>query len=84
METKLTLKLDTSTIKRAKQYISIHKGTSLSKLVEIYFNSLVAHNEEVKKNKLPPIVVSLSGILKKHAVKDYKNEYADYLAEKYK
>jgi gas vesicle protein len=83
MEAKLTLKLDSDAIKRAKQYISRHKGNSLSKLVEKYFNSLTSEEKE-EKRKLPPIVSSLSGALKSYRIKDVKEEYTDYLVEKYK
>jgi hypothetical protein len=82
METKLTLKLNSGSIKRAKHYIRGHKGSSLSKLVERYFNSLTALDERVEK-KLPPIVASLAGVIKKSTIKDLKSEYADYLIEKY-
>ncbi|MBN1578691.1 MAG: hypothetical protein JW913_19160 [Chitinispirillaceae bacterium] len=83
MESKLTLKLDSTSIKRAKQYVSRHKGNSLSKLVERYFNSLTSV-ETVREKKLPPIVSSLSGVLKKHGINDAKEEYTGYLIEKYK
>lgn len=83
MESKLTLKLDSTAIKRAKQYIMRHKGNSLSKLVEQYFNSLTSA-ETVREKKLPPIVSSLSGVLKDHGNIDAKKEYTGYLMEKYK
>jgi hypothetical protein len=65
MESKLTLKLDSGSIKRAKKYIENHKGFSLSKLVENYFNSLTKEENEGAAGKLPPIVSGLAGIAKK-------------------
>jgi hypothetical protein len=82
MEAKLTLTLNSGSIKRAKQYIRGHKGSSLSKLVERYFNSLTVLDEREEK-KLPPIVASLAGVIKKSTSQNIKSDYADFLIEKY-
>jgi len=84
MESKLTLKLDSGAITRAKKYVTIHNGSSLSKLVEIFFNSLTKDNLKTKADTLPPIVSGLAGIAKKNKVKNIKEEYAEYLIGKYK
>lgn len=84
MESKLTLKLDTGAIGRAKRYVTGHRGSSLSKLVENYFNSLTKKELNVKQVKTLPIVSGLAGIAKKNRVKNVKEEYVDYLIEKYK
>ena len=84
MESKLTLKLDANAISRAKKYITVHRGFSLSKLVENYFNSLTKDDEETGSVKPPPIVSGLAGIAKKAKVKNTRDEYTDYLTEKYK
>ncbi len=84
MESKLTLKLDTGAINRAKRYIANHRGRSLSKLVENYFNSLTKTQNEGNYNKIPPIVSELAGIAKKEKTKNIKEEYTEYLIEKYK
>lgn len=84
MESKLTLKLDSGAIGRAKKYIHAHPGYSLSKLVENYFNSLTKNQIDKNKNKFPPIVSGLAGIAKKGKVKNIKDEYTEYLIEKYK
>jgi hypothetical protein len=63
MESKLTLKLDSVTINKAKRYVYKHKGMSLSRLVES--------------------VSSLAGIAKKVKNRDLKDEYTEYLVEKY-
>jgi Family of unknown function (DUF6364) len=84
MESKLTLKLNTLTIGRAKRYIHKHRGNSLSKLVENYFNSLTDNELDEDNKKLPPIVSSLAGIAKKDKIKNIKSDYTDYLIGKYK
>jgi hypothetical protein len=84
MESKLTLKLDTRTISRAKRYIHAHRGHSLSKLVENYFNSLTKNELDEDNKKLPPIVSSLAGIANKGKIKNIKEDYTDYLIGKYK
>ena len=82
MESKLTLKLDSATIDRAKRYVYKHKGLSLSRLVEKYFKSLTS--EEDKNEAIPPIVSSLAGVAMKVKNKDLKGEYTEYLVEKYR
>jgi hypothetical protein len=84
MESKLTLKLDSGAIGRAKRYIHHHRGGSLSKLVENYFNSLTRGLPEEKSKKLPPIVSGLAGVAKKNKVKNIKDGYTGYLTEKYR
>ena len=84
MEAKLTLKLDSGAIGRAKRYIHVHHRTSLSKLVENYFNSLTREQNRSNFNKLPPIVSGLAGIAKKGNSTNLKDDYTAYLIEKYK
>ncbi len=83
METKLTLRLNDNVIKRAKDYARNHK-ISLSKLIESYLDSITKQKEEGKKISITPLVESLSGVIDLPADFDYKKEYRDYLAEKYK
>lgn len=83
MESKLTLKLDTEAISRAKRYISHHRGYSLSRMVENYFNTLTEQSNEKDFPAMPPIVSGLAGIAKKGKIKDVKGEYTDYLIGKY-
>jgi hypothetical protein len=84
MESKLTLKLDSGAIGRAKRYVHHRRGVSLSKLVENYFNSLTQGQPEEQSKKLPPIVFGLAGIAKKGKAKSIKDDYTDYLTEKYR
>jgi hypothetical protein len=83
MQTKLTLKLDAVSIGRAKRYARKRKGTSLSNMVENYFNSLSAEPAP-RKGRTPPIVAGLAGAAKRSRTVDGKKDYAAYLAEKYK
>lgn len=81
MDTKLTLRLDQSVIGKAKNYARLHK-TSLSALIENYLQKITSDNEE--KDKITPLVKSLSGIVELNKDFDYKTDYSDYLVNKYK
>jgi hypothetical protein len=83
METKLTLRLNDNVIERAKIYARNHK-ISLSKMIETYLDSITTQKDEGKKISITPLVESLSGVMNLPADFDYKNEYRDYLEEKYK
>jgi len=77
MATKLTLSLNKQTIEKAKVWAKIHHS-SLSGLVERYFESLVAKN-----NDLPPTspkTRALSGMFKEY---DEKLSYKE-LVSRYK
>lgn len=89
--TKLTLKFKRSVIDRAKR-IAKMKGVSLSSMVENYFR--VMTEKKVKTDSrtgrkvpkmipLSPRVLSLVGILKGYKG-DPKEDYTNYLIEKYK
>jgi len=85
MDAKLTLKLDKYVIDKAKEYASSHKR-SLSRMIEAYLKTLIE-----KENRQPdddfeisPFVRSMKTGIKLPADFDYKKEYGDYLAEKYK
>ena len=59
MDTKLTLKLDSSIIEQAKLYAK-EKNTSISKLIESYLGLLIDPKE---RQDVTPLVKSLSGIV---------------------
>ncbi len=80
MDTKLTLKLDKHIIESAKTYAK-EKKISLSKMIESYLKSIT--NESKEKVEITPFVESLSGVIHL-SDNDYKNDYSDYLNEKYK
>jgi hypothetical protein len=81
MDTKLTIKLNEQVIKKAKHYAK-QRGTSLSKLVEQYFNSI--SGESMVQEEVTPLVKSLTGIVPASDPVKEKAAYVDYLIEKYK
>ena len=81
MDTNLTLKLDKEIINRAKDYAE-SKKISLSKLIESYLQLLT--NESSSKDKISPLVESLSGVIELPKKYDDKDDFANYLTEKYK
>lgn len=68
MQSKLTLRLDDSLIKKAKQYAKQH-DKSLSQVVSDYFQAVV---EQTNQQDIPPVTQSLIGILKNVDERDYK------------
>ena len=83
-DVKLTLKLNEESIQRAKEYVA-QKGISLSKLIENFFDSItLANNLESQKNDFySPLVKELSGIIKTNDDLDVKDDYENYLMQKY-
>jgi leucyl-tRNA synthetase len=81
MNTKLTIKLNERVIEKAKDYAK-QNGTSLSKLVEHYFDSIA--NESMVEEEITPLVKSLTGIVPHISEKEEKEAYTKYLIEKYK
>ena len=81
MNTKLTLKLDKDIIDKAKDYAHKH-NTSLSQMVEKYFDSLFSKKNSNKK--ISPLVEELSGVIRPESANNYKNEYSNYLSDKYR
>lgn len=84
MDTKLTLKLDTHVIERAKEYAASHER-SLSRIIESYLQSLVMTDDSSKMEEIQisPFVKSLSSGISIPANLDYKTEYSNYLTNKY-
>ena len=81
MDTKLTLKLDKEIINQAKRYAESRK-ISLSKLIEIYLQLLTKESSE--KDNISPLVESLSGVIELPKNYDDKDDYSEYLTQKYK
>ena len=80
MDVKLTLKLNETSIEKAKDYVA-KKGQSLSGLVENFFNSITTVSDE--NTQYSPIVQELSGIISLPDNYDYKADYISHLEEKY-
>ncbi len=82
MDSKLTLKLNEYSIQKAKQY-AIERGTSLSSMVEHFFNSITADMQKPDQTGYSPLVQELSGIISLSEDYDYKADYTQYLESKY-
>lgn len=81
MEAKLTLKLDKGVIEKAKEYAK-KKNISLSGMVERYFKAVVEKKQD-KEKKYSPLVEELSGIINLDKEFDFREDYTNYLIEKY-
>ncbi len=78
MKNKLTLRLDSALIKRAKKHAR-KKGTSVSRIVANYFSVLEEENHPSEEPS--PITNLLIGILKDSDIEE--KDYKSYLEEKY-
>ncbi|HJS01653.1 MAG TPA: DUF6364 family protein [Flavobacterium sp.] len=81
MNTKLTLTIEQSVIKKAKEYAK-EKERSLSDLIENYLKALTKDND-YNDIELTPIVKSLKGSFNAPKNIDYKKELTNRLSEKY-
>ena len=79
MQTKLTLRLDDRTVKRAKAF-SQESGKSLSQIVSDYFSALTRESEQ-SYEATGRLTKSLRGILKQSAPE--LEDYHRYLEEKH-
>jgi hypothetical protein len=82
MDTKLTLKLNKEIIESAKRYAS-DKKMSLSRIIESYLQSLTSEDHK-DDFEISPFIKSIATGNSIPTDLDYKNEYSDYLIEKYK
>ena len=83
MDKKLTLSLNQRVIEKAKHYAKQHR-TSLSKMIEAYFDSLTNKLEDDGEIPTTPLVESLCGVIQLPEDFDYKKSRTKYLLEKYK
>lgn len=83
MDKKLTLSLNQNIIEKAKKYAKRNK-TSLSKMIETYFDSLTSAQNDEGEIVITPLVESLCGVIELPKDFDYKKSKAKYLQEKYK
>ncbi|GEC71209.1 hypothetical protein SAMN05443543_101269 [Flavobacterium flevense] len=81
MNTKLTLTIEQSVIKKAKEYAK-ERERSLSDLIENYLKALTKDND-YNDIELTPIVKSLKGSFNAPKNIDYKKELTNRLSEKY-
>ena len=83
MDKKLTLSLDQKIIERAKNYAKAN-GTSLSKMIESYFQSITNYYSDENDIKITPLVQSLCGVGQLPEDFDYKKSRIEYLQDKHK
>ncbi|MCP4666097.1 MAG: hypothetical protein GY849_07000 [Deltaproteobacteria bacterium] len=83
MNTKLTLNLDKNIIEQAKRYAQ-KQHRSVSALVENYFRFLIAREQPSSPPQISPTVQELSGIIQLDEEMDIREEYTNYLLEKYR
>jgi len=81
MDTKLTLNVDKTIIEKAKVYAKSHK-VSLSHLIESHLAAIVSKSS--KRIEITPLVESLSGVIDLEPNFDFKEDYTNFLIEKYK
>ena len=79
MNTKITLRMDETLIKKAKSAAG-RRGKSVSQMVGEFFNSLGAPDREAV-NCLPPVTASLLGTLEGHSIDE--SAHKKHLSEKY-
>lgn len=83
LDSKLTLKLSSDSINRAKMYSTEHK-ISLSSMVEKFFDNLtLSQSSDNQDFKYSSIVSELSGIISLSDNYDYKSDYIEHLEKKY-
>lgn len=84
MDKKLTLKLDSNVIERAKLYAQNHQ-MSLSKMIELYLKSVTKQRGKLDQENMDttPLVASLMGVIEWSTDEDYKKIYNDYLSQKH-
>ena len=82
MDKKLTLSLNKRIIERAKRYAK-NNNTSLSKMIEAYFDSLTSEDETMDI-KITPLVKSLSGVVELPKDFDYKKSRSKHLQKKHR
>ncbi len=80
MQTKLTLRLDSNVITRAKR-LARKRGTSVSRLVSDYFNGVAGAKQSAAKVELPPLTRALAGSLAGSKLDE--RDYRRYLGKKY-
>jgi len=84
MTTKLTLKIEEKNIRKAKHYAKQH-NTSLSKLVDVFFDHLTGPEGVPEDDKkYTPLVKELSGVIPPEEGKAQRKSYTDFLEEKYR
>lgn len=83
MDAELTIKLDKQILEKAKDYASSN-NRNLSFMIESFLKSLVERNANTINVEISSYVKSISTGVKIPADFDYKQEYTNYLTNKYR
>jgi len=81
MDKKLTLSLNQQIIDKAKKYAKSN-GTSLSKMIESYFQTLTSKLDKEDDIQISPLVESLCGVGELPENFEYKKARSKYLDKK--
>ena len=81
MNSKLTLTIEDSVIKKAKRYAK-SRGRSLSDIIENYLK-MITRDDTVREINVSPLVKSLKGAFKAPEDIDYKKNLSKGLSDKY-
>lgn len=86
MQTKLTLSIEKSVIEKAKEFAK-RNHTSLSQMIEDYFNSVVKKSSQDSSNNnddgIAPEIRKFIGILNLPPDFDFEKDRTEYLEKKY-
>ena len=83
MNTELTIQLEDNLIHEAETYARV-KNVSLSEMIESYLRLITSVKQPKKDVEITPLVKSLSGVMDLPLEFDYRIEYKEHLAQKYK
>ena len=79
MQAKLTLRVEETLIRKAKQ-LAKKRGTSVSR---IFGDFISKQSAELPSDKLPPITSSMVGAIMRKGTEIDKKSYLDHLEDKY-
>ena len=80
MDTEITIKVSSALMEQVERYAS-ERNTTVSELVEHHLRTLVQDRQE--KDRLTPLVKSLSGFISLPENFDFKKSCGEYLDHKY-
>jgi hypothetical protein len=80
MQSKLTLRVEDTVIRKAK-LLAKKRGTSVSRLFGEFITS---QKDELPSEELPPLTSSMLGVIRREGEALNESDYQDYLEEKYR
>ncbi|MEM1296445.1 MAG: DUF6364 family protein [Verrucomicrobiota bacterium] len=82
MQTKLTLRMESDLIEEAKK-VAEDRNVSLSQMVADFFNAITTKDASEDFVDLPPKTRSLHGALRSNKQINEREDYRDFVEEKY-